>query len=362
MEKINKKLKIFLILIFIFGIVFINIFLFLLYGPFFKFRDWLINTAITTMNHRYLATFFYDDEVIEDSLDKNSITAFKFDSDLEKIEFVDYSQVENIEYENEFEKQVLDKSEENNDYKIIRITGEKYNGYLAVIYDPSRVDVVVTKHLGKDGQYLSTMSEQNEAYIAVTGGGFVDPGGHGTGGEPLGITIDDGKLIHETFYSKEVLKGGLVGLTSDNKLYLGDISSKQAITMGIRDSVSFGPYLIVNGVSADISGIAGGRSPRTAIGQRKDGIFLFLVLDGDRTLGNGATYQDTLDIMEKYGAYNASSLDGGTSTGMTVKNKLINTPITQSGKYRSRPISTAFILKSDDEDNGDYSVVSNKFE
>ena len=172
MEKINKKLKIFLILIFIFGIVFINIFLFLLYGPFFKFRDWLINTAITTMNHRYLATFFYDDEVIEDSLDKNSITAFKFDSDLEKIEFVDYSQVENIEYENEFEKQVLDKSEENNDYKIIKITGEKYDGYLAVIYDSSRVDIAVTKYLGKDGQYLSTISEQNNAYVAITGGGF----------------------------------------------------------------------------------------------------------------------------------------------------------------------------------------------
>ena len=206
------------------------------------------------------------------------------------------------------------------------------------------------------------MSEQNEAYIAVTGGGFVDPGGHGTGGEPLGITIDNGELIHETFYSKEVLKGGLVGLTSDNKLYLGDISSKQAIAMGIRDSVSFGPYLIVNGISADISGIAGGRSPRTAIGQRKDGIFLFLVLDGDRTLGNGATYQDILEIMKNYGAYNASSLDGGTSTGMTVKNILINNPITKSGKHRTRPISTAFILKPDEEDNGDYSVVSNKIE
>ena len=132
--------------------------------------------------------------------------------------------------------------------------------------------------------------------------------------------------------------------------------------MGIRAGVSFGPYLIVNGVSADISGIAGGLSPRTAIGQRKDGIFLFLVLDGDRTLGQGASYQDVLNIMENYGAYNASCLDGGTSTGMTVKNKLINNPTTKSGKHSSRPISTAFILKSDNEDNGDYLVVKSKVE
>ena len=357
-----KKLKIFLIFIFIFGTIFIYILLFLLYGSSFSFRDWLINTAFSTMSHKYIATFFYDDKVIQNSLDKNSITAFTFDSNLEEIKLVDYSKLDNIEYENEYEKQILDKSEENNDYKIIKINGEKYDGYLAVIYEPARIDIAITKYLGKDGQYLSTISEQNNAYVAITGGGFVDPSGHGTGGEPLGITIDDGKLIHETFYNKEVLRGGLIGLTSDNKLYLGDISSRQAIAMGIRDSVSFGPYLIVNGVGADISGIAGGRSPRTAIGQRKDGIFLFLVLDGDRTLGNGATYQDTLDIMKKYGAYNASSLDGGTSTGMTVKHELINNPITQSGKYRTRPISTAFILKPDDEDNGDYSVVSNKFE
>ena len=47
---------------------------------------------------------------------------------------------------------------------------------------------------------------------------------------------------------------------------------------------------------------------------------------------------------------------------MTVKNILINNPITQSGKHRTRPISTAFILKPDEEDNGDYSVVSNKIE
>jgi exopolysaccharide biosynthesis protein len=119
--------------------------------------------------------------------------------------------------------------------------------------------------------------------------------------------------------------------------------------------------LIVNGEKTKISGNGGGGlAPRTAIGQRKDGIILFLVLDGNRTLGQGASYADLLEIMSNYGAYNATCLDGGTSTGMTVKNKFINNPTTKSGLNKSRPIPTAFILKSDEEDNGDYSIVLDK--
>lgn len=360
-KKSKRKFKKFLVLLFMLGTLGIYSFLYLMYGPFFGFRDWLINTAMSTMSHKYFATFFYDDETIKDSLGRNSIVGFTFASNLEEVQFIDYSKLDNIKFENDYEKEILSKDKNNNDYKIIKINGDRFDGYLAVIYDPYRVDVAVTKYLGKDGQYLSKISEQNNALVAINGGGFVDPKGNGTGGEPLGITIDNGKLLHETFYDRKNLKGGIIGLTHDHKLYLGDISSSQALALGITDSVSFGPYLIVNGITADVSGIAGGRSPRTAIGQRKDGIFLFLVLDGDRTLGRGATYKDVLDIMEKYGAYNASCLDGGTSTGMTVKNKLINNPVSQSGQHRSRPISTAFIFKSDGKDNGDYSIIQNKF-
>lgn len=244
--KLSGKIRIILILCCLIGIATIMVFLFLLYGPFYQFRDWLINTAMSTMHHQYLATWFYDEATIEESMIRNSISQFAFGSDVSQIQWVDYSKIENVSFQNEYEEQILKREKENNDYKIIPIKGEKYDGYLAVIYDPTRVDMVVTKYLGKDGQYLTKMAEQNNAYVALTGGGFVDLGNHGTGGEPLGITIDDGKLVHETVYQKDLLKGGLVGLTSDHNLYLGDITSKQALTMGITDSVSFGPYLIVN--------------------------------------------------------------------------------------------------------------------
>jgi hypothetical protein len=45
---------------------------------------------------------------------------------------------------------------------------------------------------------------------------------------------------------------------------------------------------------------------------------------------------------------------------MTVHHNFINNPTTLSGLQKSRPISTAFILKSDESDDGDYSVVEDK--
>ena len=66
----KKKIVLF-ILIFIFSIGFI--FLFLLYGPYSSFRDFLITTSMTTMNHRYIAKMFYSEKTIYKVLDKNKI-------------------------------------------------------------------------------------------------------------------------------------------------------------------------------------------------------------------------------------------------------------------------------------------------
>ena len=132
-------------------------------------------------------------------------------------------------------------------------------------------------------------------------------------------------------------------------------------TEGIRDGVTFGPFLIVNGQASTVSGNGGwGRAPRTAIAQRADGKVLFLVLDGDRTLGRGATLSEEIEILQNYGAINAANLDGGTSTCMTVKNTLINDATSLNGDHRSRPVATAFVLTEDSSDDGDYSVVANK--
>ena len=107
-------------------------------------------------------------------------------------------------------------------------------------------------------------------------------------------------------------------------LRVGDFTTEQAKELMLRDAVSFGPVLVMNGEPANITSTSSGLNPRTAIGQRADGAVLLLVLDGRQTDSLGATYQDEIDIMVKYGAVNALNLDGGTSSAMYLNGERVN--------------------------------------
>ena len=319
---------------------------FLLYGPWAGFREWLITTAMTTMRHQYFATWFYDDDTIQDALNKNKVQETDEITDIDKI-VVNQTEEPKKEYENEYERAVLEKDPENEDYKIIEIEGKGYSGYLAVIYDPSRIRTVYTKKLGTSGQYLTQMAKDSDALIAINGGGFDDPNFNSNGANPLGITISNGKVVTSKSYRGS---GGLIGFTEDDKLVLGKMTVKQAQEMKVRDAVTIGPFLIVNGKSSEVFGNGGwGTAPRTAIGQRKDGIVLFLVIDGRTVTKPGADMNDLIEIMENYGAYNAANLDGGTSSVMVVDGEIINDPVDSTGAHRTRFISTGFILTKEEE-------------
>lgn len=339
-KKKKKNVKKVLLVLVILAIIGVSTGGFLLYGPYSGFRDWLITTAMTTMTHQYFATWFYDDETIKASLAKNKVEEVNEITNTNTI--VINNTVEETVYENEYERAVLEKDPNNDDYKIIEINGKGYSGYLAVIYDPSRIKTVYTKKLGTSGQYLKQMAKDNDALIAINGGGFEDPNFNSNGADPLGITFSGGKLITSKTWRGT---GGLIGFTEDNKLVLGKMTVKQAQEMKVRDGVTFGPFLIINGKKSTILGNGGwGTAPRTAIGQRKDGIVLFLVIDGRTVTKPGANMNDLIAIMENYGAYNAANLDGGTSSAMVVNGEIINDPIDSTGAHRTRFISTGFIL------------------
>ena len=339
-KKKKKNVKKVLLVLVILAIIGVSTGGFLLYGPYSGFRDWLITTAMTTMTHQYFATWFYDDETIKASLAKNKVEEVNEITNTNTI--VINNTVEETVYENEYERAVLEKDPNNYDYKIIEINGKGYSGYLAVIYDPSRIKTVYTKKLGTSGQYLKQMAKDNDALIAINGGGFEDPNFNSNGADPLGITFSGGKLITSKTWRGT---GGLIGFTEDNKLVLGKMTVKQAQEMKVRDGVTFGPFLIINGKKSTILGNGGwGTAPRTAIGQRKDGIVLFLVIDGRTVTKPGANMNDLIEIMENYGAYNAANLDGGTSSAMVVNGEIINDPIDSTGAHRTRFISTGFIL------------------
>ena len=338
MKKWKKRLLTIILILFIVGG---SSGLFLLYGPWHGFRDWLITTAMTTLNHQWLATMFYSDETIAEVLGNNTVIESGEDTNTDEVEIV--SKLNTTQYANEYEKAILQKDAGNDLYKVIEISGKGYTGHLVAVYDPSKISVCTTKYLGKKGEYIVDMAKENNAVVAINGGGFVDPNYNSLGGVPQGTVIKNGKIVSNRTFKKT---GGIIGFTKDNKLILARMTANEAIKNGVRDAVSFGPFLIVNGKASFIKGNGGwGEAPRTAIGQRKDGIVLFLVIDGRMVGRPGADMVDLTEIMQKYGAYNAANLDGGTSCGLVVNGQLINDPVNGNGKHKTRMIATGFIVK-----------------
>lgn len=334
----KKKLVVLGITILTLGI---SSFLFLFYGPWDGFRNFWITSAMTTMNHQYLATWFYDDEEIDKVLNSNVVVENDDVSNPDMIQIKQYTG--KTIYKNEYEKQILTKDEGNDLYKVIPISGSRYQGFLVALYDPSRISIATTKYLGSIGESILTISKRENAIIAMNAGGFYDPDWNSNGALPHGTVIKNGKVVSD--YADANMGGGFIGFTHDNKLVLGKMSKEEALKVGYRDAIEFGPYLIVNGKSSFIKGNGGwGIAPRTAIGQRKDGIVLMLVINGRIPSSIGADMVDLTQIMENYGAYNAANLDGGSSTELVINNKIINTPVA-GGENGLRDMSTFWIVK-----------------
>lgn len=320
--------------------------LFLLYGPINDFKDWLVTTAMATMDHKHYCTWFYNQKEIDEVFSRNYTQEPEGSTDESLINTGEETKPVVKTYENEYERAVLEKDNENDLYKIINLTVNGCKGYLAVIYDPSMVHVATTDKVGVRGQYVTTMAKRENALVAINGAGFHDPNYTSSGGCPKGITIVNGKIITNNEYGRPST-GGLIGLTKDNKLVLlRGVTAQQAINQGVRDAVSWGPFLVVNGKAAYTKGNGGwGYAARTAIGQRADGIILMLVVDSNYNRTKGADMGDMADIMVKYGAINATNLDGGTSSVMAVNGELISHPIDSALQNETRPVATSFVVK-----------------
>lgn len=312
-------------------LIFIDIilvaFLILLYGPYTGFRTMYVTTAMNTKTHRYLAKVFYSDDTINTIMGDNCTTEVDEGTDSSEINF-DNKDTNN--YSSIYEEQVLKRDEGNDDYKIIEFDGDGYHAYLTVIYDASKVRTTKSKYYGTRGEYLSTMAAEAGALVAINGGGFLDVNGEGDGAAAGGIFISNGKIINDNGGKS----GAIIGMSKKNVLTLGYMTASSAISNGIRDAVTFGPFLIVNGKSATISGNGGyGVNPRSVIAQRKDGIILFLTVDGTGSkygFRGGATMSQLIEILEHYGAYNAANLDGGASAVLAINGKTYNNPVAYS--------------------------------
>lgn len=304
-----------------------------------NFRNLIISTAMNTKTHQYIAYTFYSEDTVSKVMLLNSYIPFEEDIDLDEI-VIDTSIKES--YDNEYDEEILTRGK-NDDYKYIDVKVENYNAHLVAIYDPSKVKLITSKafNTGTGAETILNMCKRLGGTVCINGGSFADPDGWGSD-IPQGYLIKDGKII----WSDGDYKSNLIGFNDDNKLMLVNATGEEAIEMGMRDALEFGPFLMVNGKKIQYQDGAGGysRAARVAIAQRRDGIVLFLVSEGVHS--NGPTLTEMADLLEMYGAYNAANLDGGTSAQLVIENKLINKPLNVYGQVVTggRPVVSGFGL------------------
>ena len=336
-RKIKIKLRISLFTVFIFFLD-LSVITGLLVIHNEKFKSFWIPTAMTTMSHKYLAYTLYSEDVVNKVMSENYIEKNTEEINLDDIVIGGNSKKH---YTNKYEKELFTKDKGNDVYKTIRIDEPRYKGWLIGIYDPSDVSLAVSEGLGSYGQSVNKLVLENDGLVGINGGGFEDLDGWGNGSVPYGTIIQDGEVI----WTHTGGSGGLIGFTEDHKMYLTYKKPEAAIKDGMVEAVEFGPFLIVNGKVSKVHGDGGwGTAPRSVIAQRKDGVVLFLIIEG-RLPGYsyGATLTDVINILVKYKAYNAANLDGGASSTMSIEGKLWNKP-SAGGEYGGRTVSNAWIV------------------
>lgn len=303
-----------LVLIFLTGVVLI-----LDFGPSKSARNLFVNSAMESSAGKFLATTFLGKKKVAEIMALNSVG---------EVTDVTDSNLINISNED------LDKIE------VTEIKGKTYNGYVAVVNNPARVTIGVSGPYGTqyEGKRVSEMAEKYDAILATNGGGFSDVGGTGNGGVPEGIVISESKLAWGNLNTRYEL----IGFDKNNKLVVGVMTGQEALDYGVRDALSFGPILIVNGEPTEINGVGSGLNPRTAIGQKADGSVVIIVIDGRTAKSLGATYKDVQDLLLEYGCINGANLDGGSSTLMYYDGKYINNC---ASLYGPRRMPTAVIVR-----------------
>ncbi|MFQ9125567.1 MAG: phosphodiester glycosidase family protein [Butyricicoccaceae bacterium] len=198
--------------------------------------------------------------------------------------------------------------------------GLEYAGKLALCKKPENVYVGTCEGLGDYGSYVSEIADRYSATLGINASGFADYEGNGTGGLPYGFSKSEGTELQGA-----VGNGWkIIGYGESNHLQVGEFSD----TSGLRDAVEFHPALIINGQNLVAGTGPNDRQPRAAIGQAKG-----------RHGAHARHRRPSVPLVRRFDralrrdhgrvrAYQASMLDGGSSSVMVYRGREITSPTT----------------------------------
>ncbi len=248
----------------------------------------------------------------------------------------------------------------------------------AVRIDEPEPDIVTRVRLSGDLQdgreTLTSFASDGDACVAVNGGYFAMdrvPAVH------AGLLLIDDRLVAPATRSVEReaqrydATRAAVGFTEDGEIEItwattsgdsvltwpdppphtpgspAEIDATLARPWAVRDAVGAGPMLVVGGavrVTTDEEVFFGSAipktHPRTAVGRTADGQLILLVVDGRQPGSRGVDLVELATIMRDLGAERALNLDGGGSSALVVRGRLLNRPL---GDTLQREVMSALV-------------------
>ena len=343
--------------------------------PLTSLRNMYIETALSTLHHRWLATALIPGDIVqevweglEDSrnaqlgqnsagweteettgkrgfyelfpeLEESAVRAWAPISgeELEKL-YVNHSGLDEVGLDLYTRQgdQVL-AIDAKNGILAVRIREELFRGVLILAKYPDRLSCAAAENWGIEGRTAGQIAAAHGALVAMTASGFRDSEKEGTaqtgaamcGGVPYGEHLKPG-------YKRIELRG-------DDRLYVVDAPDE--FHPDCTDASEWSPALIVDGQTVVTKeDHYNARNPRCCLGQTADGTVLMLCIEGRYLDSLGATAPECAEVLARYGAYQAMNLDGGTSAILWYDGRYI-TRCSDPDRPEGRPLPNCWIYK-----------------
>lgn len=208
--------------------------------------------------------------------------------------------------------------------------------YVAEVYFKSLENFIPVFANGRfDNGYQTTyeMAEDNKAIFAIN--------------SDSATATDYGIIVRDKEIYRDILAADHLAVFQDGSIqtYMPmNISAESLIKKDAEHVFCFGPRLLDDGNVIDNFRYSHIRSkhPRTAIGMIEPYHYYIVVVDGRSSYSKGMTLEQLSKYVKELGCSVAYNLDGGGSSTMIFKGKLINKP---EGDTTQRAIDSAIIFK-----------------
>jgi len=194
-----------------------------------------------------------------------------------------------------------------------------------LLFDMSNKRFHITPYTGL--KTVSTMARKVKAPIVVNGDGW------GIAGFPNSISSSDGKVDQKNQFDFRPW----INIAKNNTVTFD--SNWRKWKKNVYNTVSGDRYIINKDGKYNQNINDFHKDPRTAIGLTQDGKLILIVADGRTSESAGLSFRELGFIFEEFRTKTAINLDGGGSSALWIKDRIVNVPIENGVPGRERAVA-----------------------